>query len=93
MTDPDAKQPTLIGRLVRRFRWWIAGPVLRPIIADCIEASENAKRSAQMKNTPREWQIECLAKGELYHVHAIELELAFGCISFDAHHRTVRHYS
>lgn len=41
---------------------------------------------------PRDWQIECIARSELNRVHAIEIEQAFGCTSFNEQHHYVRHY-
>jgi hypothetical protein len=80
-------------RLILRLRWLIVAPILRPILKEWEEVAANASRAAKMKGAPREWQIECIARSEVTHVHAMEIEEAFGCASFDKQHRRVRNYS
>jgi len=87
------KPHSLMSRLAMRFRWWVAAPVLRPILREWEESAENARRAAKASGAPRDWQIECIARSELSHVHAMEVEKAFGCTSFDAMHHYIRHYS
>lgn len=79
-------------RLILRLRWLIAAPILRPMIAEWERDAELASRSAKNSANCREWQIECIARSELMHVHATEIEQAFGCASFDEKHHYVRHY-
>ena len=59
-------------RLVRRLRWLIAAPVLRPILRELEEMAKDASTAARMT-----------ARSELNRVHAMEVEQAFGCTSFD----------
>lgn len=56
------------------------------------DTASNAAIAAKRTGAPRDWQIECIARSELNRVHAIQLELAFGRITFDENHHTVRHY-
>jgi hypothetical protein len=85
-------RPGFFARLLLRFRWWIAGPVLRPILNEWAATSKNAGAAARMQGAPRDWQIECIARSELYSVTAMEIEQAFGCTSFDESKHYIRHY-
>lgn len=82
-----------LNRLILRLRWLVAAPVLRPILREWEEVAANALRAARMTGVPRDWQIECIARSEVTSAHVTEIEEAFGCISFDAQKRCVRHYA
>ena len=81
-----------LWRWVRRFRWWIAAPVLRPILREWEDTASNAAMAAKRTGAVRDWQIECIARSELNRVHVIEIEEAFGCTSFNEQHHYIRHY-
>ena len=87
-----SERASCVWRFVRRFRWWIAAPVLRPILREWEDTASNAAMAAKRTGAPRDWQIECIARSELNRVHAIEIEKAFGCTSFNEQHHYVRHY-
>ena len=87
------KQSSWLHRMVRLVRWKVAAPILRPILAEWAEAEADARRSAQMKGQPREWVIEMNAMSEGMACRRMDIELAFGCASFDEKKHYVRHYS
>lgn len=71
-----------LARLVRRFRWWVAAPILRPIIKEWRDVSNNASECAKQSGQSRDWRIECITRSEIYDCHAAEVEMAFGCWEF-----------
>ena len=76
------RQRRCFARLVRRFRWWVAAPILRPIVKEWRDVSRNAHDCAQQKGQNKDWRIECITRSEIYDCHASEVEQAFGCWEF-----------
>lgn len=77
-----AKRMNWLRRLVRRFQWWVAAPILRPIVKEWRDVSRNAFNCSQQSGQNRDWRIECITRSEIYDCHAGEIEQAFGCWEF-----------
>jgi hypothetical protein len=81
----------LLNRWLLRFRWWIAAPVLRPILGETKDYIHNLRRSAR-NSTSRDWKIGCIEKADGLDATVIQIEQAFGCTSFNEKFHYVRHY-
>lgn len=80
-------------RLVLRFRWWVAAPLLRPLRDEAREYTANMRRAArEIENMSRETRLIYIEKSDSLDAQWSEIEAAFGCTSYDKKMRSVRHY-
>ena len=85
-------KPHILTRLMLRLRWWIAAPILRPILSETKDYVHNLRRSARQTNASRDWKIGCIEKADGLDAAVIQIEQAFGCTSFNDQFQYVRHY-
>lgn len=68
---------------IKRLSWKVAAPILRPILEDMRQTSEQARRCMKLKNASRDFQIECNARADVYSALATRIEVSFGKAKID----------
>ncbi len=82
----------MIFKIIKYFRWQCAKRTLKPILEEMAEYSVNLRKSSEFYPNFREQQIVAIEKADCLDAHITEIKLAFGCISFDKHHKVINHY-